>query len=1043
MASGQSSVASALHMSQRQFNVGILTVSDSCHSGSSEDKSGPNLKLLTNTLLNNGFVTAQAVVPDEVVEIKKKLIEWCDKYKLNLIFTTGGTGFAPRDVTPEATKAVIEKEALGLSVAMLKSSLEVTPMAMLSRPVCGIRGGTVIINLPGSAKGSEECFRFVLPALPHAINLVRGDKKQIVDTHKIVQEQGTVKKDPQPNAHIQHISPQLVRLPGLIDVHVHVRDPGATHKEDWNSCTSAALAGGITMILAMPNTNPPTVDEAAFELTMEKANAGARCDYGIFVGASTDNASKLPDIGSRAAALKMYLNETFTTLKLDDVSIWMKHFEHWPAHLPLCTHAEGSHTAAVILLAELYKRPVHVCHVARKEEILVIKEAKKRGLPVTCEVAPHHLFLTSEDLEVIGQERGQVKPPLVTKDDQDALWENMSIIDCFATDHAPHTNEEKNSAKPPPGFPGLETMLPLLLTAVKEGRLTLQDLVEKLHSNPKRIFGLPDQPDTYVEIDLESAWTVPKAMKFSKAQWTPFAGKKVVGKVQKVVLRGTTAFEDGKVLAPAGFGKDVRQDPEYAKQQQKTEIDSATAEARRRNDAYIHHHHHHRDHQHDHGSHQCHHGHHSSQVDVSQVAYRPRESPFPMISVSEAVNIVMENALPLSEETINFTECLGCFLSEDVYAKEALPPFPASIKDGYAVIAADGAGTRFVSGGSSAGDEPGGKVVPGYCVRINTGAPVPDGADAVVQVEDTILVRSADEGKKELEIKIMKAPAVGQDIRKIGSDIALGEKVLCKGQKLGPSELGILATVGVTHIRCFKYPVVGVMSTGNELLEPGETLVPGKIRDSNRTTLLAQLREYGFRCVDLGIADDTPDALLVMLRKALDQADIIVTSGGVSMGEKDLLRHVLEKDLKATIHFGRVFMKPGKPTTFSTLEYNGQRKLFFGLPGNPVSAIVTCNLYVIPAVNKIGGNPNPQRTVIKAKVDSDIRLDPRPEYHRVVLTWDPDSPVPVARSTGNQISSRLLSVNTANALLLLPPRSPEKPEVKKDETVDAMIIARL
>ncbi|XP_045171430.2 uncharacterized protein LOC123533700 isoform X2 [Mercenaria mercenaria] len=191
MASGQSSVASALHMSQRQFNVGILTVSDSCHSGSSEDKSGPNLKLLTNTLLNNGFVTAQAVVPDEVVEIKKKLIEWCDKYKLNLIFTTGGTGFAPRDVTPEATKAVIEKEALGLSVAMLKSSLEVTPMAMLSRPVCGIRGGTVIINLPGSAKGSEECFRFVLPALPHAINLVRGDKKQIVDTHKIVQEQGT------------------------------------------------------------------------------------------------------------------------------------------------------------------------------------------------------------------------------------------------------------------------------------------------------------------------------------------------------------------------------------------------------------------------------------------------------------------------------------------------------------------------------------------------------------------------------------------------------------------------------------------------------------------------------------------------------------------------------------------------------------------------------------------------------------------------------------------------------------------------------------
>lgn len=1041
MASTQSSVSSTPLETHPQFRVGVLTVSDSCHTGTTVDKSGPNLKKLTNTLLNNGCVTAQAVVPDEVEEIKKKLVEWCDKDKLNLIFTTGGTGFAPRDVTPEATKSVIEKEALGLSLAMLKSSLEVTPMAMLSRPVCGIRGGTVIINLPGSAKGSEECFRFVLPALPHAINLVRGDKKQIIETHHVIQ--GTVKKGSPSSALIHYLSPHVVRLPGLIDVHVHVREPGATHKEDWNTCTAAALAGGVTMILAMPNTNPPTVDEAAFQVTMEKARAGARCDYGIFVGASKDNASKLPDIGARAAALKMYLNETFTTLKLDDVSVWMKHFEHWPAHLPLCTHAEGSHTAAVILLADLFKRPVHVCHVARKEEILVIKEAKKRGLPVTCEVAPHHLFLTSEDLKAIGQERGQVKPPLVTKEDQDALWENMAIIDCFATDHAPHTNEEKNSAKPPPGFPGLETMLPLLLTAVKQGRLSLQDLVEKLHTNPKRIFHLPDQADTYVEVDLETRWTIPKAMKYSKAQWTPFTGKMVVGKVQKVVLRGNIAYENEQVIAPAGHGKDIRQDPDYVKLQPK--IPHVPTDAPKVRDPHSHHHHghHHAIHHQGNSSHNCHHGHHSSQVDVSQVAYRPRESPFPMISVDEAVAIVMEHAQILSEETINFTDCLGCFLAEDVFAKEPLPPFPASIKDGYAVIAADGGGTRFVAGGSSAGDEPGGKVVPGHCVRINTGAPVPEGADAVVQVEDTLLVRSAEEGTKELEIKIMKAPTVGQDIRKIGSDIGMGEKVLSQGQKLGPSELGILATVGVTKVKSFKPPVIGVMSTGNELLEPGETLIPGKIRDSNRTTLLAQLRDYGFSCLDLGIAKDTPDALLNLLRKALDKADVIVTSGGVSMGEKDLLRHVLEKDLRAKIHFGRVFMKPGKPTTFATMEYNGKRKLFFGLPGNPVSAIVTCNLYVIPAVNKMAGNPNPSRTVIKAKVDSDIRLDPRPEYHRVVLSWLPDSPVPVAKSTGNQISSRLLSVNTANALLLLPQRTSDKTEVKRDETVDAMIIARL
>ncbi|XP_060575905.1 uncharacterized protein LOC132733302 [Ruditapes philippinarum] len=214
MASTQSSVSSTPLETHPKFRVGVLTVSDSCHTGTTVDKSGPNLKKLTNTLLNNGCVTAQAVVPDEVEEIKKKLVEWCDKDKLNLIFTTGGTGFAPRDVTPEATRSVIEKEALGLSLAMLKSSLEVTPMAMLSRPVCGIRGGTVIINLPGSAKGSEECFRFVLPALPHAINLVRGDKKQIIETHHVVQgtnEASNEQESRRKHLKVDHVNPATVQ----------------------------------------------------------------------------------------------------------------------------------------------------------------------------------------------------------------------------------------------------------------------------------------------------------------------------------------------------------------------------------------------------------------------------------------------------------------------------------------------------------------------------------------------------------------------------------------------------------------------------------------------------------------------------------------------------------------------------------------------------------------------------------------------------------------------------------------------------------------
>ncbi|XP_064604486.1 multifunctional protein CAD-like isoform X2 [Liolophura sinensis] len=418
----------------------------------------------------------------------------------------------------------------------------------------------LVINLPLRNGGTYRASTFITQgyktrrmAVDYSVPLITDIKcaKMLVEALRQLKGAPTVK------THIDCVmSQRVVRLPGLIDVHVHVREPGATHKEDWASATAAALAGGITMILAMPNTNPPTTDQAAFSLTKKLASAGARCDYGIFVGASSDNYQTLPMIGGKACALKMYLNETFTTLKLDDLSIWMKHFENWPKNLPICAHAEGTTTAAVILLAELYQRPVHICHVARKEEILVIRVAKERGLPVTCEVAPHHLFLTSDDIKVISPGRAKVKPPLVSKEDQQALWDNLDIIDCFATDHAPHTVEEKDSQNGPPGFPGLETMLPLLVTAVNEGKLTLEDIIMRLHTNPKNIFNLPDQPDTYVEVDLDSEWTVPAAMQFTKSKWTPFAGHNLCGQVKRVVLRGEVAYIDGEILINPGYGMD-------------------------------------------------------------------------------------------------------------------------------------------------------------------------------------------------------------------------------------------------------------------------------------------------------------------------------------------------------------------------------------------------------------------------------------------------------------------------------------------------------
>ncbi|KAH9488148.1 hypothetical protein Btru_064953 [Bulinus truncatus] len=211
----------------------------------------------------------------------------------------------------------------------------------------------------------------------------------------------------------------------------------------------------------------------------------------------------------------------------------------------------------------------------------------------------------------------------------------------------------------------------------------------------------------------------------------------------------------------------------------------------------------------------------------------------------------------------------------------------------------------------SSSEEPAKAVTSGFCMRINTGAPVPAGADAVVQVEDTELVEASVDGKTEIQVKILKFPTVGQDIRPVGSDIEKGQEVLCVGQRLGPSELGLLATVGVTSIQCYCLPSVGVLSTGNELVEPSVPLTEGKIRDSNRTVLLSQLKELGMPCIDLGIVRDTPDALLVKLTEAMELVDIIVTTGGVSMGDKDFLKQVLQVDLKAKIHFARVLMKPG------------------------------------------------------------------------------------------------------------------------------------
>lgn len=352
----------------------------------------------------------------------------------------------------------------------------------------------------------------------------------------------------------------LLRLPGLIDPHVHLREPGATHKEDWQSGTSAALAGGVTLVLAMPNTQPPITDTDTLNLVLQAARRKALCDYAQYLGATPENVHLAPGLASRVAGLKMYLDHTYGPLRLADMITWMGHLAHWPAEVPLAVHAEGRTLAAVILLASFYNRPVHLCHVSRREEIVIIRAAKERGLKVTCEVTPHHLFLSEEDIPAIGQGRAEVRPVLASPVDRQALWDNLEVIDCFATDHAPHTLAEKDGPTPPPGFPGLETALPLLLTAVSEGRLTLDDIVQRYYVNPQRIFRLPSQPETWVEVDAEAAWEIQGANLLTRAGWTPFEGWRVRGRIVRVVVRGTEAFRDGKVLVSPGFGRNVREE---------------------------------------------------------------------------------------------------------------------------------------------------------------------------------------------------------------------------------------------------------------------------------------------------------------------------------------------------------------------------------------------------------------------------------------------------------------------------------------------------
>jgi dihydroorotase (multifunctional complex type) len=345
----------------------------------------------------------------------------------------------------------------------------------------------------------------------------------------------------------------MLKLPGLIDLHVHLRDPGQTHKEDFSSGTAAAIAGGYTTIIDMPNNLSPIISEDKLDEKIQDAKYKIMCDVGFHFGSLGNNFDEFQKVQSKIIGLKIYLNQTTGNFIVDE-KVFRSICNAWKLDKPILVHAEENVLESIINIAHETNQRLHVCHVSSKKELEIIMNAKNKGIKITCGVTPHHLFLTNGDELKIGN-FAKMKPSLKTSVDVDFLWDNIKYIDCIESDHAPHTKEEKDSVNPPFGIPGLETTLPLLLTAMSNGKIKKEAIIEKCFSNPKKIFSLPDQPDTFIEVDETEEWVIKNENLYTKCKWTPFDGWRVKGKIKTVTIRGTKVFEDGRMLIKPGFGK--------------------------------------------------------------------------------------------------------------------------------------------------------------------------------------------------------------------------------------------------------------------------------------------------------------------------------------------------------------------------------------------------------------------------------------------------------------------------------------------------------
>ncbi len=383
----------------------------------------------------------------------------------------------------------------------------------------------------------------------------------------------------------------------------------------------------------------------------------------------------------------------------------------------------------------------------------------------------------------------------------------------------------------------------------------------------------------------------------------------------------------------------------------------------------------------------------------------PNVSPYPMIPFEEAWRLVERQARPLSPERLPLERLAGLVLAEEIVATEDWPPFAAATMDGYALRAAEGLAPRRILGEREAGRAEAVRLAEGVCLRIMTGAPLPEGADAVLPVEEA--------AERDGQMIPQRAVRPGENVRPVGADVRAGSGVLQQGTPLGPAEIGLLATLNRAEALVYPRPRVAILTTGDEIVPPGQALRPGQIPNSNAPALAAAVALHGGSVALVEHLPDEAAALRQGLERAIGAADIVLTSGGVSMGTRDLIKPILEA--LGTVHFGRVAIKPGKPLTFATVG----RTYILGLPGNPVSSLVMFEMVVRPLMRLLGGHRAIHRPRVQARLKHAVRHEPdRLEFQRARLT--PQEGTWWAETTGSQISSRLLSLAGANALLCIP-----------------------